>query len=79
MPIGAGRQRDGVYYYGEAPLKIQSSVVKTSKLWHKRMEHPYSEVMSYYAKELGFYIVLEKKIMCVTFATVLNKLDHNSM
>ena len=65
MPIGAGRQRDGVYYYGEAPLKIQSSVVKTSKLWHKRMEHPYSEVMSYYAKELGFlYCTGEKNNVC---------------
>ena len=64
-PIGVGRQRDGVYFYDEAPLKIQSHAVKTSDLWRKRMGHPSNEVMSLFAKELDFPdYVRSKNKMC---------------
>ena len=40
MLIGAGKQKDGVYYYEKTPLKIQTNAVRTSELWHNRMGHP---------------------------------------
>ena len=54
MPIGVGEQKDGFYYYEKTPLKIYSNVVRASELWHKPMGHPSSEIMSFFAKELGF-------------------------
>jgi len=60
MLIGMGEQRNGVYYYNEMSLKIQGTV-RTSELWHKRMGHPSSEVMSLFAKELGLSDSVRKK------------------
>ena len=71
MPIGTGRQRDGVYFLGEAPVKVQSNAVRTSELWHKRMGHPSSEVMSMFAKDLDFLDYVSNKNT--------NKLECNYM
>lgn len=65
MPIGVGGQRDGVYFYGKASLKIQSNAVRMSELWHQRLRHPSSEVMPSFAKELGFLnYARSKNSMC---------------
>jgi len=65
MPIGACRQRNGVYFLREAPLKIQSNAVRTTELQHKRMGHPSSEVMSLFGKELDFSDYIgSKNTMC---------------
>ena len=61
MSIGVGRQRDGFYYFGKAPLKIQSNVVRTTELWQKQMGNPSNEVISFFTKELGFSDHVRKK------------------
>ena len=76
MPIGVDRQRDGFYLLGEAPLKIQSNVVRTSELWHKRMGHPSSAVMSLFAKEFDFSNYV-RRIICFRFVTEQNKVEYN--
>ena len=73
ISIGTSEQRDGVYYYGKKSLKAQNNAVRTSELLHKQMGHPSSEVMSCFAKELGFSDYLRKKSDVRMFVFVLNK------
>jgi len=35
-PIGAGKQRDKVYYYGRPSSKKQSNAIQSGDLWHRR-------------------------------------------
>ena len=43
--IGAGEQKKGVYYYKKSKPN-QVNVVSTRCLWHKRLGHPSSDIMS---------------------------------
>ena len=53
-PIGLGQQRDGVYYYqGELKMKNQVNVMISQEIWHNRMGHPSSEVLTTLLKSLG--------------------------
>ena len=52
--IGAGKQLGGVYYYKEGSLgAIQVNSVRESSLWHNRLGHPSSEVLSFLSSSLG--------------------------
>ena len=50
--IGAGEQREGVYYYKESKVN-QVNAVSTRGLWHKRLGHPSSDVLSLLPRSLG--------------------------
>ena len=50
--IGAGEQREGVYYFKDTPAR-QVNAVDTSCLWHRRLGHPSSEVLSLLPSSLG--------------------------
>ena len=52
IPIGSGEQRDGVYYYkNSSPSQVNA--VKARCLWHRRLEHPSSEVLFLLPQSLG--------------------------
>jgi len=54
--IGAGKQQGGVYYYKEGSLgRNQVNAVNSFNLWHKRLGHPSSEMLSYLASSLGVF------------------------
>ena len=50
--IGAGEQREGLYYLKQVPTQ-QVNAVKATCLWHMRLGHPSSEVLSYLPSSLG--------------------------
>ena len=54
--IGAGKERDGVYHY-EGAIAVQDGRVSrlpSRDLWHHRMGHPSSKVLSVLASVAGF-------------------------
>ncbi|XP_010451106.1 PREDICTED: uncharacterized protein LOC104733201 [Camelina sativa] len=57
--IGAGKERDGVYHY-EGVVAVQAGhmgKLQTRDLWHHRMGHPSSRVLSVLGSIGGFLIV----------------------
>ena len=50
--IGAGKQREGVYYY-KRTSSSQANTMNARCLWHKRLGHPSTEVLSYFSFSLG--------------------------
>ena len=57
--IGAGEQREGVYYYKRASSN-QANAVKAKCLWHQRLGHPSREVLLYLPHSLGINCDLNK-------------------
>jgi len=57
--IGAGEQREGVYYYKKS-LSEQANAVNTRCLWHNHLGHPSNEVLSLLPNRLGVSYGLHK-------------------
>lgn len=54
--IGTGKDRDGVYHYTSA-IEVQAGYagrLQTRELWHRRLGHPSSKVISVLSKIGGF-------------------------
>jgi len=72
--IGSSEQRDGVYYYKDTRLR-QANAVNTRCLWHRRLGHPSSEVLSCLPLSLGAVGRKEIRMTFVKFVVVQNKLE----
>jgi len=57
--IGAGEQQEGVYYLKQASTQ-QANAVKATCLWHMRLGHPSSDVLSFLPSNLGIVGVSSK-------------------
>ena len=61
--IGAGEQREGVYYYKRASSH-RANTVKAKCLWHRRLGHPSREVLLYLPHRLGINCDKDKDEAC---------------
>jgi len=57
--IGAGKQREGVYYYKRSASN-QANAVNTRSLWHNRLGHPSNDVLFLLPSHLGVVGSLHK-------------------
>jgi len=54
-----GDQKEGVYYYKQSTSN-QANAVNTIRLWHNRLLHPSSDVLSLLPSHLGVVVGLQK-------------------
>jgi len=63
--IGVGEQQGGVHYFKDGSLGAdQVNAVKSSSLWHRRLGHPSSGVLSFLPNSLGVVFKRDNNQVC---------------